>query len=376
LKTGSRGRWLRRIVQLVLAGFVLLLAVIAALAALSWHCDLRAQNHPPTARPAERQAATANIKDYARPEDDTYLSYPEWYIVWSYQEKADFQQQHLPSGFPYLAAVRQYWNSYCCISRLTRGKYAFNAGEQVMLVVIGSSFSAEYILKGAYEKTLGRLSEWTSGGQMVEEDGYAYRVARDYADFVHIRPFYEFQFARRVPGLWRETRLWGAHPLRKWERKLFLSLDYTVEAFYCWVIEKATHVTYGYEPTETYAWIDNANESLFQQLPRLKSMRQVGPNAFIVDIPRYQEFTSVASALSEKGGRFVEIAGNSQITLSVLAPKSWHYGPSDAEELFSMPVLTHPEMRRVIIGCDVDSLAAVMNALQRNGVTVEHIYDY
>ena len=96
-----------------------------------WRCDLQGEIHPPLARPAERKSATADIKDYSRPEDDTYLSYPEWYIVWSYQEKADFQQSHLPSGFPYFGAVRQYWSGYCCISRLTRGKYPFNAGEQV-----------------------------------------------------------------------------------------------------------------------------------------------------------------------------------------------------------------------------------------------------
>lgn len=324
----------------------------------------------------DRKAATANIKDYARPEDDTYLSYPEWYIVWSYQEKADFQQAHLPSGFPYFGAIPQYWGSYCCISRLIRGKYPFNGGEQLMLVVIGTSFSGEYALKGAYERTIGKLSEWTSGQQPVEEDRYAYQVARDYADFVHIRPFYEFRFARHVKGLWAETPLWGAHALRKWERKLVLSLDFTVEAFYCWLIEKATHVVYGYEPTETYAWTDNTNEMLFQQLPRLKKIRQVGPDAFIVDIPRYQEFTSVAAALSEKGGRFVEIAGNSQITLSALAPESWHYGHSDARELFSTPVLTSPGMKRVVIGCDAPALAAVLNDLKKDGVTIEHVYDY
>jgi len=25
----------------------------------------------------------------------------KWFIVWSYTEKADFQQRHLPSGFPF-----------------------------------------------------------------------------------------------------------------------------------------------------------------------------------------------------------------------------------------------------------------------------------
>ena len=60
--------------------------------------------------------------------------------------------------------------------------------------------------------------------------------------------------------MWSATRWWGAHPLRKWERKLFLTLDYTVEAFYCWVIEKLTHVTYGHEPAETYAWVESAEK--------------------------------------------------------------------------------------------------------------------
>lgn len=372
----KRRSLLRRFIRFFFACLLLLLVLIGTEIAISWRCDLQGQIPSPIPQPQERRAATANIKDYSRPEDDTYLSYPEWYIVWSYQEKADFQENYLPSGFPYFASVRQYWNSYCCIARLTHGKYPFNGGEQLMLVVIGTSFSAEYILKGAYEKTIGKLSEWTSRHEPVEEDQYAYKVAREYADFVHIRPFYEFHFARRVKGLWNETHLWGTHVLRKWERKIFLTVDYTIEAFYCWLIEKATHLTYGYEPDDTYAWIDHADESVLQQLPRLKEVKQVGPQAFIVDIPRYQEFTTVASALADRNARFVEIAGNSRIIASVLAPQSWRYTGSDAQELFSTPILTHPEFKRVILGCDVASLHAALQKLPGSGVTVEHLYDY
>lgn len=372
----KRGSWLRSLALFFFLCGVLLLIFIGVEGAISWRCDLQGQIHPPLPQPQERKTATASLKDYSRPEDDTYLSYPEWYIVWSYQEKADFQEKHLPSGFPYFGAVRQYWNSYCCISRLTRGKYAFNGGEQLMLVVIGTSFSAEYILKGAYEMTIGRLSEWTSSYQPVEEDLYAYGVAREYSDFVHIRPFYEFHFARQVKGLWNGTHLWGTHPLRKWERKFLLTADYTIEAFYCWLMEKATHLTYGHEPGETAAWIDHAGEAALRQLPHVKKMRQVGSQAFLVDIPRYQEFTNVASALAERDVHFVEIAGNSQIILSLLAPQSWHYDHSNAQQLFSTPILTHPELKRVVIGCDVTSLDAALNTLHAGGVALEHLYDY
>lgn len=367
---------MRRLAKLILACALLLLAAIAAEVVAGWRCDLAGQVPAHRPQPEVRRLATAAIHGYLRPEDDTFLSYPEWYIVWSYQEKADFQEKQLPSGFPYFSAVRQYWTSYCCIARLTRGKYGFNGGEQLMLVVIGTSFSAEYLLKGVYEKTVGRFTEWTSHHQAVEEDHYAYQVARDYADFVHIRPFYEFHFARHVTGLWKATPLWGTHPIRKWERKLFLTLDYTAEAFYCWMIEKLTHLTYGREPDETFAWIDNADTAIFQQMPRIKLVKQVGSRAFIVDIPRYQAFTSIAQALAQRNVHFVEIAGNSQVLVSALAPGKWSYPQPDARQLFSTAVLTGGGVKRVVLGCDVESLPSVLNTLRTQGITAEHVYDY
>ena len=369
-------RWLHRLIRLALACLGVLLVFIAVEVASSWRCDLQGQIPVLVPQPEQRKAAVANVKDYSRPEDDTYLSYPEWYIVWSYQEKADFQERQLPSGFPYFGAVHQYWKSYCCISRLTRGKYEFNAGEQVMLAVIGISFSAEYIVKGVYENTIGRVSEWNSGHQFTSEDQYAYKVAREYADFVHVRPFYEFHFARHVKGLWAENSVWGLHPIRKWERRIFLTIDYAAEAFYCWLIEKGAHETYGREPDRTDAWVENLDEAARAQIPHLKLVKRVGPQAVIVDIPRYQEFTAIASILAQHGVSFVEIAGNSQVTLSVLAPQAWHHEGSDTQQLFSMPVLTRPAWQRVVLTCAVPSLAQSLNALHSDAVVVEHVYDY
>jgi hypothetical protein len=370
-----RGK-LFRLLRLLFIGFILLMVWVAVEAAFAWHCTLQGQIHAPSPQLQEGKAATAGIHGYSRPEDDTYLSYPEWYIVWSYQEKADYQERNLPSGFPFFRSMRQYWNSYCCISHLTQGKYGFNPGEQLMLVIIGTSFAAEYILKAIYEKTIGRLSEWTSSHQPVEEDQYAYKVAREYADFVHLHPFYEFHFATHIKGLWHDTHLWGGHSIRKWERKLFLSLDYTIEAFYCWLIEKATHVIYGVEPSDTYAWIDHADLTALQQLQRVKMVKQSGPGTFIVDLPRYQEFTSVAVQLAQRGIRFIEIAGNHQILVSALAPSSWSYQGVEAQQLFLTPIVVHPEWKRVVFGCDVASLHLLLNKLRSEGITVEHIYDY
>jgi hypothetical protein len=369
-------RFFIRLCKLFLSCFLLLLVLIGVQVFRGWHCELQGQLQLPVARSSERVSATSSIPEYARPEDDAFIGYPEWYIVWSYVEKADFQETSLPSGFPYFAAIRQYWGSYCCVARLVRGKYSYNGGGHLMLIVIGTSFSGEYILKGLYEKSIGRFSEWTSGHQPVEEDKFAYKVAREYADFVHIRPFYEFHFAHQARALWSDTPFWGRHLFRKWERKTFLTIDYLFEGAYSWLVEKASHISYGTEPSTTYAWITSANLPVFQQLPHLKIVQETASTNYIVAIPRYQEFTDVAAVFAQHDVHFVEIAGNTQISVSVIAPQSWRYPYSDATTLFSAPVLIRPGSNRILLVSPVSSLHTFLNALRAENVPVEHIYDY
>jgi hypothetical protein len=349
---------------------VLFLAISIEIAA-GWRCRLLAEIPLPA-----QSVASGNSAKYARPEDDTYLSYPEWYIVWSYQEKADLQRTSLPSSFPFFAAVRQYWSSYCCINRLIDGKYPFNVGEHVMLIVIGTSFSAEYIVKGTYENTVGRISEWTSRHELTDEDRFAARVASDYADFVHVRPFYEYRFARQVPALWRETSMFGPCILRKWERKLFLSVDYTVEGVYSAFIQELTHLTFGIDDQQTVASLAANDQARVESVPHVKVVDKEDNGTFIVAIPRYQEFTSISAQLAALDVQFVTIAGNSRIAVSLIAPDSWSSDPALSRLLFKQPVLTHPGLQRSYVVCSVPNLDALLRNAASGSATLEHVYDY
>ncbi len=370
---------IRRLAKRILFSLLALICVflIAVLCCAARCASVQKQLKPLSEPATQSRTVAAEIKDYARPEEDTYLTYPEWYIVWSYQEKADFQERHLPSGFTYFGAIQQYWSGYCCVYGLTRGRYPFNFGDHVMLAVIGTSFSLEYAIKGLYEKTVGNLSERLSSHEPVEEDAYAYRVAREYADFVHVRPFYEFSFWKEFKGLWRENSFWGPHAVRKWERKMFLGLDYAVEALYCWMIEKATHASYGIEPADTYAWIENAPNDIFAPDSRVREVKTVGPQSFVVILPRYQAFTTTASQLARRDVHFVEIAGNDEVLLTAIAPRDWKYEPNlHGEFLFSADILTVPGVRRIAVRSPVRSLHTILNELADRGIKLEHVYDY
>ena len=361
---------------LALALLAWVLVCVVTVSSIEIGCSRKTSSSLPALPDTELARLTADLPEYGRPEEDTYLSYPEWYIVWSYQEKAAFQRSHLPSGFSYFGGIGQYWSGYCGVNRLVQGRYAFNAGDHLMLVVIGTSFTLEYALKSLYENTVGRISEWLSGNQPVEEDRYAYAVAQRYADFVLVRPFYEYSFSKELAGLWTETHLVGPHLARKWERKLFLTYDYAVEAFYCELIEIATRLTFGVAGTDTYARIDNASDSVFVAHPHIRRVKPIGRTSYIVIIPRYQEFTPTAISLAHAGVRFRDIAGNREIVISVIAPRSFTYDLNDGEILFSSDVPTNPALKRLVCRTSVPSLPALLAALRQRRLTVEHIYDY
>jgi hypothetical protein len=313
--------------------------------------------------------------------EDSYFSYPEWYIVWSYEERAQYLPKNLPSRFPYFASIGQYWKSYCFICGLTQSRHQFNFGDHLSSMVLGGSFALEYAIRGAYEQTVGRVSEWTSSHQLVEEDAYAARVAREYADFVYVRPFYEFHFGHALAQLWKETPLWGKHPIRKFERKFILSVDYGLEAIYAHAMLFASHVTYGAESEETFTWIDHAPDNLFQELPRVKIVKQLGPSAYrayLVSIPRYQEFTDLAPKLAGRGVNFLQIAGNSEVMLSIVVPKNWNFDlpPEEAHVLFTEEILTQPNVKRIVFESPAPLLSPFLRRLAGENIKLEHIYDY
>ena len=70
--------WLRRLLRFVFSCFVLLLLMITVEIFAGWRCHLQSNIPATVVQPKERAAQVAGIKDYLRPEEDTYLSLPEW----------------------------------------------------------------------------------------------------------------------------------------------------------------------------------------------------------------------------------------------------------------------------------------------------------
>jgi hypothetical protein len=314
------------------------------------------------------------VKGYARDGSATYLTLPEWYIVYSTEEYASFVKDHPPSRFPYFGSIGQYWRYYGGVCGFSKDTYPFNAGVHLMLGVIGVSFSFENAVKGTYENTVGRFTEWVSSHD-TEEDAFAYRTTQEYARFMHTTPWYEFPFSGKLADLWRQTPLWGHHVVRKWERKLALSTEYGVKAAYGWVIRKSTGAVYGPEDLPIHAWVEHAPETVFAD-PRVRRVRAMSRGSYLIVLPRYEAFTAIVTKLAGEGVRFLDIAGNDEILLTAIAPSDWRYDARSGQLVLSERILTNPDRKRIAVNAPVGSLHVILADLAKRGVKIEHLYDY
>ena len=324
--------------------------------------------------PAQLKTAENDIKDYKRTEESTYLTFPEWYLVFNPQEYGRFIAKEKPSRFPYFTSIGQFWSGYCQVYGITKRNYSFNAGDQLMEAVIGTSFSVEYAIKGVWENTIGGASEWLGGSTQTEEDLYAAKVAQGYGNFIPTDPFYQFPFGHKFIGLWKDTSFFGPHILRKWERKTFLSLEYGVKAIYSWLIKISTHSIYGIADTEVYASVEKVSDSIFQD-PRVRKIREFENHSYVVTVPHYQGFTDFVPILARQGVVFIDIAGNDEILLTAVAPQDWKYDLQNGTLLFTMPMMTTSE-KRIAVQVPVKFLSTIVVQLESGGVRVEHLYDY
>ena len=313
---------------------------------------------PPLLSPAER-----------RPEAKTYLTYPEWHIVY----EAEAYARHLaagrpPSTFDYGNQIDSFWTSYCAVNRLTSNSAA--AGEaKLTIYTIGISFTLELAVKAAYERTIGRLFEWASGWTSAD-DAFAARVQARYRAFLHETPWYRFPFAAALTQAWtlHEPRLHARH----WERRFASSAEFGVKALYAKVIDAATGATVGRDETTLRLVARATPDELSRIDTRMVPIRRLTPTTTVVQAPRYQQFSDLLAKLSATPIQLVEIAGNRTIMMSVLLPTGI---TPPASPLLDMPI-DRPGWRRVGMAVPVPELLALMRKTRAAGGLVEHVYDY
>jgi hypothetical protein len=307
--------------------------------------------------------------------EQTFLTFPEWFLVFSPAEYAQLVRTHNPDDFCFWGHIGQFWRGYASVIHETRvRREPTNWGYHSMIVVIGVSTTVEYAIRSAYETLVGRISGALAGAR-TPEDVFAAQVAQEYVDFIRVRPWYEFDFTARLKRLWMQTSAFGPHLIRKWERRYALTTEYAVKAVYGKLIEKATHSAYEQPIDSTSVVVDGWPNC--DQLPLGANLisRPVDSVALLA-LPRYEAFMAPAMSLARCGAHFQEIAGNRTIILiSAIGPVDAP-APPDSSVMMRQPIITQHGRERVVLIVPVAKLGGTLQVLESRGLTLEHIFDY
>jgi hypothetical protein len=193
---------------------------------------------------------------------------------------------------------------------------------------------------------------------------------------MHEIPWYFFPFKEKLQGLWDETSLWGRDPLRKWERKLALTIEYGGKLIYSSFTNLGAQATYGGADVEKiYAVTRGVTDDMQSQ--DLEVVEEIDGGRQLIRITRFEYFSDTVPGLLERGVHFEEIAGNDEILFTLLGSQDADYSFEHGETLFDLPLLTQPGQTRAAVKVQVVDMAQFFEELRdREDIEFEHMYDY
>jgi hypothetical protein len=364
-------RWLLRIAGVL--AILIALSVLVPLAYIEGACrpgsGVSATSAPAVPLPAIDEAG------YRRKLNNTYFTFPEWYIVYSFEDFGRFLDRSSESHFNYLGHIFGFWNSFCTINRAVPANGESLTEVKTMIYIIGISYSVEYAIKGLYENTIGRMFEWIRGAKRTPQDEFARSVMQDYAAFLYTIPWYKYPFREKLDGLLAISAPTPSR-LRTWERDFALGSEYFVKIGYASLIQKALDASNDNEPRDIMFAVATLPPEVLAREPRIKPIRALTPQWQLVQTPRYKAFTEIVRSLLDQGYGLAEIAGNHDIFITVIGPNTTKLDIKGMTELFSLELDARPGFHRAGLKVSIDQLVDINRELKARGATIEHFYDY
>ena len=317
-----------------------------------------------------------------RPEVQSFLTLPEWQLVYASEDLAEVATRHPQHTFSFFGAIRDFWMLYARTIKFTARFYTTNWGYHFMNVVIGLNTTVEYALKGVYENTIGRATSWAARGAIPEGsvDHFIATTYSDYARFIHTKAWYQYPFFTRLHELWRIGLAHEASAVRHVERLISFSVELIAKGALGKIFGIGTEAIYGAEQ-EMITVIGRGSEGSYaQSAPQFVRVAEFSPQALAFRLPRYEPFTAAVKKMAPLDAQgnlsLIEIAGNQRIAVTVKIPMDFHLSDSAFQPIHEEIVLGDPPRRRISLSVPVNRLLSFVNTVTDHNGEVVHVYDY
>ncbi len=310
-------------------------------------------------------------KEGTRPADQTFLTFPEWYLVFSPEEQANAFKTKTATTFPFGSHIGQLWDSYEIINDQIKDNFPVNTGYHFMIWVIATSTTVEYGVKAWYEKVVGRLTDTKK--VITEEDQFNAAFARSYVDFIKDRPWYEFDFKTQLIQLWSDVPFWGSHFLRKVERRYILTSELLVKHWYGKLIGAGTQTVYEVALPTTVVVLDRVPVKTSPEM----ILKTLSDSAVVIKLPRYDRFRDAIREVAKQGISIREVAGNtSAVLITVILPANANLEHEHIQRIFTQVISSQPVQKRVAFAVQVKDISKVLVELMENEIEIEHVFDF
>lgn len=308
-----------------------------------------------------------------RPADQTFLTYPEWYLVYGPEEQANYFAEKTSSSFRFMKQVGSLWKSYGIMYDQVKDNFKFNTGYHVMIMVISVSSTAEFGGKALYETTIGRLTD--TGDVVTPEDKFNAEFTADYVQFIKVRPWYEYDFKTKLKELWALKSNRTGHWFRRADRKFILTSELLIKIVYGKLIGLGTGAAYETAKPNTVIEVTGYKDSIVNS--DIEVIKYNPGGVSVLSVPRYAAFTKAVKQLAEAGCKFESIAGNNGALLfTVLGSDLVPANDGLYVQLFRQNVAstTDKQLSRTALVTTVPKLHETVKFFDEK--SVQHIYDY
>jgi hypothetical protein len=321
--------------------------------------------------PAAARAYGSLIEpQFRRPEANSYLTYPEWHIVFVYDGLAQTLESGDEHAYGYLSSIGGFWRSTCALMRAADEHGGADGPTRTMIHTIGVSFTIEMILKGLYEQTVGRATAWVRGPAKTPQDEAIARMAVDYAAFLRQTPWYAYPFPREARALWTPP---AGLSLRAWERRLGIGMELLAKAGYARLIGGAAAAGDAAK-LEIRSIVSGLDRPALAAIPDVAVVGE-RPEGLEIETPRYAKFTRILFEIARRGGGIVEIAGNDDVMMTMTVPTGADVRPAAGSVILRLPRSGFAS-DRVVLDVPVRELASLLRTHSLGDPGVEHVFDY
>jgi FAD/FMN-containing dehydrogenase len=312
--------------------------------------------------------------------EQTFLTLPEWYMVYSYTDLADFLKKgQSQKDFDFISSIKNFWE-YSYIAKNESKSLPYNFGYNAMVYTIGSSFTIEYGIKYIYENTVGSFTDFINGHN-TEADKFIAQSWDNFAKLTYTNPWYEYHYFQDIKNIWAQTSFFERGFIRSIERKISFTISYFVKAIYAKILGSFSHLTFGIEENKTLSIVKVLDKSILENTDKVKILEDLGENVYLIETERYKAFSDKFLELVEKGVIFIEIMNHDTVALSYISENETEpfIYDENVEVLYKNKLsgnIQNESKSRVILKVKVAKLNEVINILKNKNDKFEMIYDY